>query len=328
MNEVMVAGMAIPAFVCLAAGAFLLDLLIGDPRWLPHPVVGMGRWIAFLEKRWNRGSARRMKGIALTVVTVGLVYGICFLIVKMFYGIHPFAGMLLEMYLIFTTIAAKSLKDAALAVSRPLLAGDLAAARKAVGNIVGRDTERMNERDIARAAVETVAENTVDGITSPAFWALIGGAPAAMAYRAVNTLDSMVGYKNERYREFGWASARLDDAANWVPARLSALCMWLGALFIPRSRWRTAWKIALRDAPAHPSPNSGWPEAMAAGLLGVQLGGQNFYGGIASFRATMGDPVRELQVRDIVRTIAYMHGAWIGFIVMMSAIAFVVNDLM
>lgn len=297
----------------ILAGAILLDLLVGDPRWLPHPVVGFGKWISFIEKRWNQGEYRRMKGVFLTVITVSSVFLLCWSAVTVMYRIHPLAGIALETYLIFTTLAIKGLKDAALEVARPLMKGDLSKARYAVSMIVGRDTEQMEEKEVVRATVETVAENTMDGITSPLFWAFIGGAPAAMAYRACNTLDSMVGYKNDRFLQFGWASARLDDGMNWIPARLTALCMWLFSFFIPRSNRRRAWLITLRDAPRHPSPNSGWPEAMAAGLLGVQLGGLNTYGGQVSNRARMGDSIKELGKRDISQVISYMHGAWIAF---------------
>lgn len=303
----------IPMILYIVTGAIILDLIIGDPPWLPHPVVGMGKWISFVEKKWNHGNHRRIKGVLLASITVGFVYLLSLTVLTVFYRIHPVAGIALEIYLIFTTLAIKGLKDAALEVARPLVKGELLKARQAVSRIVGRDTEHMDEKEVVRATVETVAENTVDGITSPLFWAMIGGAPAAMAYRACNTLDSMVGYKNDRFLLFGWASARLDDWMNWLPARLTALCMWIFSFFIPGSNRRGVWTITLRDAPRHPSPNSGWPEAMAAGLLGVQLGGLNMYSKQVSNRAKMGDPLKELSRQDIFQTITYMHGAWIAF---------------
>jgi adenosylcobinamide-phosphate synthase len=216
--------------------------------------------------------------------------------------------------LISTTIAIKGLASAGKSVKEPLAEGDLVRARKSLSMIVGRDTEHLEESEIVRGAVETVSENTVDGITAPLFWALIGGAPLAMAYRAVNTLDSMVGYKNEQYFQFGWASARLDDIVNWLPARLTALTMWFSSLFIRGSRHRDAWKITWSDAGKHPSPNSGWSEAMVAGLMGVQLGGVNYYKGRISERAQMGNPTRKLVISDIDKAICYMHGGWIGFL--------------
>lgn len=294
-------------------GAILLDLCIGDPKWLPHPVIGIGNMIAFLEKKWNQGKYKKMKGLALTVIVVGFVYAISFLLIWLAYKVHFYIGVGLEIYLISSTIAIKGLRDAASQVLKPLVQGDLIEARENLSLIVGRDTQNLEEPEIVRGTVETVAENTVDGITAPLFWAFLGGAPLALAYRAVNTLDSMVGYKNERFAQFGWASARLDDGCNWLPARLTAWSIWLSSLVIASSRWSVAWKITLRDASKHPSPNSGWSEAMVAALLGVQLGGINFYQGIESKRAMMGERLRVLQATDIHKAVVYMHGGWIVF---------------
>jgi adenosylcobinamide-phosphate synthase len=301
--------------VIILVGAVILDLLIGDPRWLPHPVVGMGNLISALEKRWNQGALRRLKGVALTVVVIGFVYLIAFTVVYMAYKLHMVFGAILEIYLVSTTIAIKGLRDAAVQVAVPLARGDLPEARKKLSMIVGRDTDTLPEAEIVRGTVETVAENTVDGITAPLFFALIGGAPLALAYRAVNTLDSMVGYKNEHFIQFGWASARLDDVSNWIPARITSCAIWFSALIIPHSRLMQAIVITFRDAPKHPSPNSGWSEAMVAGLMGVQLGGRNMYQGIPSNRAKMGETIRELQEADIGRAILYMHGGWMVFLV-------------
>lgn len=226
------------------------------------------------------------------------------------------------MVMLSTTIAIKGLKDAALQVAVPLGEGKLDEARKQLSMIVGRDTKELAPHDIARGAVETVAENTVDGITAPLFWFFIGGVPAAMTYRAINTLDSMVGYKNARFAQFGWASARTDDVVNWVPARLTAISMGLASILRSefRARLRQAIMIVFRDAPKHPSPNSGWPEAMTAGLLGVALGGRNTYQGVVSKRATMGEATRSLQCLDIPKAILIMHGGWIGCTVLLILI--------
>jgi adenosylcobinamide-phosphate synthase len=301
-------------------GAVALDLLIGDPKWLPHPVIGMGKLISFLEQRWNQGEHRRGKGVALTIVVVGISYLVAFLLLYLAYKLHMMLGILLEIYLISTTIAIKGLRQAALQVAFPLLEGNLAEARKQLSMIVGRDSETLSEAEIVRGTVETVAENTVDGITAPLFFAILGGAPLAIAYRAINTLDSMVGYKNERFLQFGWASARLDDVSNWIPARLTSLAMWLSALFIRPLRMARALRLTLRDAPKHPSPNSGWSEAMVAGLLGIQLGGVNSYGGVLSERARMGEGTRELRIGDIKQTILFMHGGWVIFLIFSLAI--------
>ncbi|MEA3319457.1 MAG: adenosylcobinamide-phosphate synthase CbiB [Bacillota bacterium] len=294
----------------ILGAAVVLDVISGDPRWLPHPVVQMGKLISFLEKILNNGQKRRRKGVLLAIIVVLSVYGIVFLVITLSYKIHFYVGVLLEIYFIWTTIAIKGLADAGKSVWIPLLKGNLEEARRSLSMIVGRDTENLSESEVVRGTVETIAENTVDGITAPLFWALIGGAPLAMAYRAINTLDSMVGYKNERFLNFGWASARLDDMANFIPARLTALSIWLSSVFIEGSNRKAGWLITMRDAKKHPSPNSGWPEAMTAGLMGIQLGGVNYYKGIESKRKTMGDFHRKLVAGDIPRSIIYMHGGW------------------
>lgn len=306
--------MSIALFCTVLIGAIVLDLMIGDPRWLPHPVIGIGKLVHKLERAWNQGRYRKTKGIFLATAVIGSVYMMSWGVLKLCLMVHPIFAVLAEIGLLSTTIAIKGLKDAALQVAKPLGAGDIVEARQKLSWIVGRDTAEMGEREIVRGTVETVAENTVDGITAPIFWFCIGGVPAALAYRAVNTLDSMVGYKNERYSQFGWASARIDDLANWIPARLTAFCMGLTSLLRSqfRSRTRQAFHIVLRDAPKHPSPNSGWPEAMTAGLLGVALGGRNVYQGVVSIRAKMGDETRQLEQADIHQTISIMHGGWLG----------------
>lgn len=291
--------------------ALVLDLLLGDPRWLPHPVVGMGRLIARLERHWNRGTdrAKRLRGAALALVTVGSAFAIAYAVTEAAERLHPIAGWVAHVALIWTTVAARGLHEAASAVAVPLAHGDLKRAREKLGWIVGRDTESLEEPEIVRGTVETVAENTSDGVIAPLFWAAIGGAPLAMAYRAVNTLDSMVGYRNERYRAFGWASARLDDLANLIPARLTALLIWVSSPLVSGTKPMQGFRAAWRDARKHPSPNSGWPEAMVAGLLSAQLGGLNYYGGVASERARMGDAIRPLTQSDIGRTVRLMYGA-------------------
>ena len=309
--------------IVLIIFAIAIDLVVGDPRSLPHPVVLIGRFISAFERLWNRGTAqqRRVSGFLLTIIVVGGVWTIGWLALALLEGLHPGLALIAELWLLSTTLAIKGLGDAARAVIQPLTQGDLPAARKALGMIVGRDTQNLDDAEITRGTVETVAENTVDGITAPLFFALIGGAPLALAYKAVNTLDSMVGYKNQRYADFGFASAKLDDLANWVPARLTALCLWLAGLLLSlsgvvRLRWRGALWGTFRDAPRHPSPNAGWPEAMVARLLGVQLGGTNYYQGVVSHRATLGEPLEVLQVTHITAAVRLMHGAWVLFLLL------------
>jgi len=315
------------------AVAIVIDLIVGDPRSLPHPVVIIGRFISHYERLWNRGAPkqRRLGGVLLTLVVVGGVWGISVLVLAILARLHPGLALIAELWLLSTTLAIKGLADAGRAIAVPLAKGDLPAARQALGMIVGRDTQSLDEAEITRGAVETVAENTVDGITAPLFFALIGGAPLALAYKAVNTLDSMVGYRNARYNDFGYASAKLDDVANWLPARLTAFCLWLAGLLLSsagglRLRWRGALKGTWRDAPRHPSPNAGWPEAMVARLLGVQLGGTNYYEGVVSCRATLGKPLEPLRVGHIDATIRLMHGGWMLFM-LLSAVLMVALSL-
>lgn len=313
--------------ITLVVLAIVIDLIVGDPRSLPHPVVLIGRFISSYERLWNRGAAqqRRLSGALLTVMVVGGVWGISWLILVLLARLHPGLALIAELWLLSTTLAIKGLGDAAWAVVVPLSKGDFPAARQALGMIVGRDTHQLDEAEITRGTVETVAENTVDGITAPLFFALIGGAPLALAYKAVNTLDSMVGYKNQRYADFGFAAAKLDDVANWIPARLTTLCLWLAGWLLSISgvlplRWKGALRGTCNDAPRHPSPNAGWPEAMVARLLGVQLGGTNFYQGVVSQRATLGEPLEPLVVAHINATIRLMHGGWILFMLLSAGV--------
>lgn len=327
------------AALVMVAFAIVIDLIVGDPRSLPHPVVLMGRVISGYERLWNRGSAkqRRVSGMVLTIIVVGGVWSVSWLLLVLLARLHPVLALLAELWLLSTTLAIKGLAEAAHAVIKPLAQNDLAGARKALGMIVGRDTQHLDEAEITRGTVETVAENTVDGITAPLFFALIGGAPLALAYKAVNTLDSIVGYKNQRYADFGFASAKLDDAANWIPARLTVLCLWLAGLILSISgvlhlRWKGALRGTCRDAPRHPSPNAGWPEAMVARLLGVQLGGTNYYQGVVSQRATLGEPLEVLQVKHITATVHLMHGAWLLFmllsVVVIAGMPFIFKGLL
>lgn len=299
--------------------AYFIDLLIGDPPDWPHPVKWIGSMISFFEKRLNQGSYKKWKGVVMLLFVLLSVLSMVMIIVFMSYQIHLFVGIAVEAIIIATTIAQKSLKEASLEVYRPLVKGDLDEARIKLSYIVGRDTEHLVESEIARGAIETVAENTSDGVTAPLFWALIGGAPLAMVYRAVNTCDSMVGHVNDRYKEFGWASAKFDDVMNWIPSRLTGMMMLLGKR-PEKMSYRKAWLILFRDAQNHPSPNSGWGEAAVAAILGIQLGGINYYKGMVSNRAKMGEPIEAIQAEHITKAnsiltttvILFLLFLWIG----------------
>lgn len=286
--------------------AYFIDSIVGDPPDWPHPVRWIGAAIGFFEKRWNHGVAKRWKGTAMLLLVLLLVFLLTGIFIIIGYQIHPVAGIVLEGVLIAAAISQKSLKKAAIEVFHPLKAGNLPDARKKLSYIVGRDTGSLDQAEIARGAIETVAENTSDGVTAPLFWAFIGGAPLAMVYRAVNTCDSMVGYRNEKYMDFGWASAKMDDVMNWIPSRLTGMIMLLGH---PHKKVgnRRAWQILFRDAKKHPSPNSGWGEAAVAAIMGIQLGGINYYNGIRSNRAKMGEPVYPIQAVHIKKAISIMQ---------------------
>jgi adenosylcobinamide-phosphate synthase len=303
--------------------SLVLDRIVGDPVWIPHPVVMMGKFVRKFEgktNKWNTLSPfqLRFRGILLTLTTTVGAASITALILAIVHRVSPVAADILNVWITSTTIAWKGLVQAGKEVYQALTEGGLNAGRQAVGRIVGRDTEAMSETDVVRAAVETLAENIVDAIVSPVLFAALGGAPLAIFYRATNTLDSMVGYKDQRFQYFGWASARLDDLLNYVPARLTALFMYF-ALFLRRLPAKDAWRIMRRDARKHPSPNSGIPESMMAGGLSIRLGGWNQYGGIPSFRPYMGDPVVSLTPNHILQAIRVVHDTtWILFVLLLS----------
>lgn len=300
------------------AGAVLLDLLLGDPRWLPHPVVFIGRFIAGCERLLRRlALGERLAGLLLVVLTVGGTVAVAGSILYAAALIHPLAAEVVEAILGFTCLAARSLHLESRRVADALLRDDLPAARSALAMIVGRDTDGLSPPEIWRGAVETVAENSSDGVIAALLFLMLGGPLAALAYKAVNTLDSMVGYKNERYLRFGWAAARLDDLVNLLPARLTGCLMALVAPLVGLSG-RGAWRVMLRDGRNHSSPNSGIPEAAAAGALGVQLGGTNRYFGKPVEKPTIGDPVQPLgeaawrgAVRLMYGSEALLMGGWL-----------------
>ncbi len=279
------------------SAAYVADLFFGDPPGYPHPVRLIGRTISFLEKqifRWARTPwMQRLSGVILAATVVSGA-GICtWVIIRIAGWVHPAFSSLIIIFFAYTTLATRNLYDEAGKVIKVLEQGDVDLARKQLGFLVGRDTAHLDEEEICRALIETVSENTSDGIVAPLFYLLIGGPPLAMAYKALNTLDSMVGYRNDRYRYLGWASARGDDLANLIPSRLTALSFILSS-FILRKNWTGAWRVTWRDGRKNPSPNSGYPEAAMAGALGVQLGGKNFYFGRVEEKPLIGEPKRSI----------------------------------
>ncbi len=283
----------------LIAAAFILDLLIGDPEGWPHPIRWMGRAIKRFEPEFrqlspNPGWAGTLFALSLTTGTFLLAW----LLIFSAGSIHPVAGIAAEVILLFYCISVRSLEKAALGVLAALREEGLPQGRAAVAMIVGRETAGLDEPEVARAAVETVAENLVDGVLSPLFYALLGGAPLALAFKMANTLDSMVGYKNEKYRYFGRAAARIDDVANYLPARLSVLFIAAAAQLMGKSG-KSALRTGFRDGRKHTSPNAGFPEAAFAGALGVRLGGAGTYHGRKIEKPYLGEEYDIVGLNDI-----------------------------
>ena len=293
-----------------------LDFAIGDPRWLPHPVAGIGRLALAAEKLWRAVKIPARLSGSLAWLTV--VVAVCVLV---FTSVALLPAPWIQIYWIFTFLAMRSLNSHAATVIAHLRAGDLSAARASVAMIVGRDTADLDEPEITRAVFETVAENLNDGVIAPLFWLAVGGPVGMAAYKATNTLDSMFGHRNERYRQFGWASARMDDFANMIPARVTAALVWVVALFLPGLNARNSIQATLRDARKQPGPNSGYPEAAVAGALGVQFGGVNFYSGVHSQKEFLGDALQPLrwQLYDSLRNVVYSTAAL--FVLLLGGIA-------
>lgn len=298
--------------------AVLADLFIGDPKTKLHPVVLIGMLIGWLEKILLRQSdtpaQKKRKGMVLVCAVLMIIYSISVLIAVLLLSLGPwwfFGGSIF--FLVFT-IAPRSLAEAGIEIRECLQAGDMEKARTRVSWVVGRDTDRMDEAEVTRATVETIAENIVDGVISPLFYFFLGGFPMAMMYRAVNTMDSMIAYKNEKYIDFGYAAAKLDDVFNYIPARITALLL-IASAAILRYDWKKSAEIVRRDADKHPSPNGGYPESAVAGALHIRLGGMNYYGGEEHFRAYMGDAQEVLAGKHIDQTIRLLYVATILFCV-------------
>lgn len=292
-----------PQAAIMITSAYILDLILGDPRWLPHPVRGIG-WMINKSEIPIRKLIKneRIAGIIFTLFIVISVWGLGFFILRQASLLNRYLGLSLNILLIYASLSMRDLKIESMRVHSALKARDMDSARSKLSLIVGRETKGLGCQDIIRATVETVSENIVDGIISPLIFAFFGGAPLALAYKAVNTLDSMVGYKNDRYKDFGWASAKLDDLVNFIPARVSALFLPL-ASFLAGKDGINSWRVSLRDGRKNPSPNSGIPEAAMAGALGIQLGGLNFYGSKAVLKPLIGNDLNGLGLEHIKESI-------------------------
>lgn len=283
---------------------FILDFLFGDPHWLPHPICLIGNLIGFLEKRLRSifafsNTALLLSGGLMVIIVLLLTYSVPYIILYEAEKVSIWLAFVLETIMFYQIFATKSLRDESMKVYEALKNNDLADARLKLSWIVGRDTQNLTAEEVTKGAVETVAENTSDGVIAPMFFMFIGGAPLAFLYKGINTMDSMVGYKNDKYLFFGRCAAKLDDLANFIPARISGILMILAAYFLNLDSKR-AWKTFLRDRYNHLSPNSAMTESVAAGALNIQLGGGHFYFGKWVPKDTIGDNLRAVVPEDIV----------------------------
>ena len=285
MNDILIA--VLPLLI-----GWLLDLSLGDPSWLPHPVVGFGRMISWCEHRWNGGAQRKWKGGVVAVALIALVFFATFAVLYWLSSLSVVVGVCLKGVLVFCCLAGTTLirevKEVFRATDRSLDEG-----RRQVARIVGRDTSQLSAQEIRTAALETLAENLSDGVIAPLFWLAVGGVPGMMAYKMVNTLDSMIGYRTERFRDFGCVAARIDDLANYLPARLTALLM------VVVSGRLSLLRFVARYGHRHASPNSGYPEAALAGILDCRFGGPHYYFGELFDKPYIGENDRELTTNDM-----------------------------
>lgn len=311
------------SLVALVMG-YILDLIFGDPYWMPHPVRFIGNLISILEKVIRRFMPKTKRGeyiggMILTVMVVSISMVIPLVIILMAKSINTYLALTVETFMCYQILATKSLKVESMKVYDELAKNDLPSARKAVSMIVGRDTKDLTFSGVAKAAVETVAENTSDGIIAPMIFIAIGGAPMGFFYKAINTMDSMVGYKNEKYMNFGRFAAKLDDVVNYLPARISAYQMILSSFFL-RYDYKNAFKIYKRDRYNHASPNSAQTESVCAGALDVQLAGNAYYFGKFYEKPTIGDDIREINYDDIKKANRLLYCTSIISIVIISVI--------
>ncbi len=312
--------------VICVLGGFILDLILGDPRWLPHPIRFIGGLISTTERLLRRifkGSDRAelVGGVFLTIIVVALTFGVAYGILLLAGRVHPYFRLALELFFCYQIFATKSLRQESMRVYREIKEENLPEARKYLSWIVGRDTENLNFTQITKAVIETVAENASDGVIAPLIFMVIGGAPLAFAYKAVNTLDSMVGYKNDKYLYFGRFSAKVDDLLNLIPARITGLAFVLAA-FALRYDGRSSFRIYLRDRKNHSSPNSAHPESACAGALNIQLAGDAYYFGKLYKKKTIGDDKRPVEAEDIVKTNRLMYLAAASCLVLFTWVRF------
>lgn len=315
------------SLIALVIG-FVLDLLFGDPYFLWHPIRLIGKVIAFIESMLRKifpttKKGELIAGTFLVILVVGIATGIPVLILGLLYYWNPYLGVLVESIMCYQLLATRSLKVESMKVYKALLKGELEEGKEAVSMIVGRDTANLTEEGIVKAAVETVAENTSDGSIAPMLFMIIAGAGGGFLYKAVNTMDSMVGYKNEKYRYFGKIAARLDDIVNYIPARISAYLMIISTIFTGYNT-KNAWKIYRRDRFNHASPNSAHTESVVAGALEVQLAGDAYYFGTLYTKKIIGDGIRTVEYEDIKRANRLLYQTAVLGIVLFGLVKFAI----
>lgn len=309
---------------------FILDLIFGDPHWLPHPICLIGNLIGFLEKNLRRllapgKTALLLGGALMVVIVLTLSYAVPYAVLMLAEQVSPWLKFALETIMFYQIFATKCLRDESMKVYTALHNNDLADARVKLSWIVGRDTKELTAEEVTKGAVETVAENTADGIIAPMLYMFIGGAPLAFLYKGINTMDSMVGYKNDKFLYFGRCAAKLDDLANLIPARITGLVMILASYFLNLNA-KGAWKIFWRDRYNHLSPNSAMTESVTAGALNIQLGGDHFYFGKLVHKDTIGDNIRQVVPEDIVaaNNLLYMTAV---ISLLLFSLVYLVNSL-
>ena len=307
--------------------AIILDLILGDPNFYPHPIVIIGKLISYLEKHLRDDSDKkelqRFKGIVLVTFTLVIVFISIYILSRIIFTFNQYLGIIFHILILYSMIAIKGLYKAGIEIYRNLKNDKLNKARKHLDMIVGRDTETLNRQEIIRAVVETVAENTSDGIIAPIFYFLVGGPILAVIYKTINTMDSMLGYKNKKYKYFGWAAARLDDIANFIPARITAIFIIIAA-FIYRKDYKRAYNTVIKDAKKHDSPNAGFPEAAVAGALKIQLGGINKYFGEPSKKPLLGEKLKEFKNDDIYSTLILMFFSTFSFVIISFLLIYII----
>lgn len=309
---------------------FILDLIFGDPHWLPHPICLIGNLIGFLEKNLRRllapgKTALLLGGALMVVIVLSLSYAVPYAVLMLAEQVSPWLRFALETIMFYQIFATKCLRDESMKVYTALHNNDLEDARVKLSWIVGRDTKELTAEEVTKGAVETVAENTADGIIAPMFYMFIGGAPLAFLYKGINTMDSMVGYKNDKFLYFGRCAAKLDDVANFIPARITGILMILASYFLNMNA-AGAWKIFWRDRYNHLSPNSAMTESVTAGALNIQLGGDHYYFGKLVHKDTIGDNIRPVVAEDIVavNNLLYMTAV---ISLLLFSLVYLVNSL-